>query len=358
MLPVPQCPNPECPPGSVKTGTGRIFVRYGESGFKRLLSSWLAGLMLTIALSALAFALIRIVFILLSEIANLAGGIWNWVLALLIIAGVAQGVAKLQSSLAQITVHNHQCRRCKYRWFVRDLSPATSEQYARWAAGELASARARGDQAKIAIFAIDVGGHKLLYQGDCAQSQKLLSEALDILRPDGASTQLGYALNNLGFTAIYCGESIDPLPLLQESITIFRKHKEWNGLGHALNSLGEAMLHAQETELAMPLFEEALSLALKLGTAESIEWALRGLAMVAGASGQPLRAARLFGAAEAMRAAFEIPTMELARPFLEGRVVAARQQASAADWELAWAEGRAMPPQQAVEYALEPVPSS
>src|SRR5215207_2243364 len=46
----------------------------------------------------------------------------------------------------------------------------------------------------------------------------------------------------------------------------------------------------------------------------------------------------------------------------EGRLAAARKQLDEATWEAAWAEGRAMPPEQAIEYALskeeEPSPPS
>jgi hypothetical protein len=106
------------------------------------------------------------------------------------------------------------------------------------------------------------------------------------------------------------------------------------------------------TEQARPLLEESLALNKKLGRAEGVAWGLEGLAMAAGASGQPLRAARLFGAAEAMRVAFSLQLPEQARALLQRSVQAARPQASPTEWDMAWAEGRAMPPQQAAEYAL------
>jgi DNA-binding NarL/FixJ family response regulator len=40
----------------------------------------------------------------------------------------------------------------------------------------------------------------------------------------------------------------------------------------------------------------------------------------------------------------------------EGRLVAARSQLDEASWAAAWAEGRAMSSEKAVEYALEPDP--
>ncbi len=70
--------------------------------------------------------------------------------------------------------------------------------------------------------------------------------------------------------------------------------------------------------------------------------------------GEPARAARLWGAAQALRDDTGIPMSPFLRSHYdyEGYFGAARSRLDEAAWEAAWAEGKAMTPEEAVEYAL------
>jgi DNA-binding NarL/FixJ family response regulator len=67
------------------------------------------------------------------------------------------------------------------------------------------------------------------------------------------------------------------------------------------------------------------------------------------------RAARLWGAEEAMLEKIEVGvhTYVPDRSLHRRRVAAARAQLDEEEFEAAWSEGRAMPPERAIEYALE-----
>jgi DNA-binding CsgD family transcriptional regulator len=95
----------------------------------------------------------------------------------------------------------------------------------------------------------------------------------------------------------------------------------------------------------------------KIGTFYS----LTGAAGVAVLRGRPARAARLFGAAEAVRKAVGHPVQPLKRVNYDYESYAAsvRAELGEASFEAAFSEGRAMSPEQAIEYALsadEPAP--
>jgi hypothetical protein len=78
---------------------------------------------------------------------------------------------------------------------------------------------------------------------------------------------------------------------------------------------------------------------------------LAGLAGVAGMQEQPVRAARLFGAAEALGEAGSRPG--IGHPIeVERNVALARAQLDEATFSAAWAAGRAMPLEQAIAEAL------
>jgi DNA-binding NarL/FixJ family response regulator len=84
-------------------------------------------------------------------------------------------------------------------------------------------------------------------------------------------------------------------------------------------------------------------------------WCLEGLAGVAAAQGQPARSARIFGTAEALREAVNGPRPLAHQADHQRRVAAARAGMDEAAFAAAWAEGRAMTPEQAVAVE-EPVP--
>jgi hypothetical protein len=80
---------------------------------------------------------------------------------------------------------------------------------------------------------------------------------------------------------------------------------------------------------------------------------LEGLAGVLAAQGQPDRAARLFGAAEALREAITTPLPPTDHVGYERSVAATRAALGKADFAAAWAEGRAMAMQETILYALQ-----
>jgi hypothetical protein len=84
-----------------------------------------------------------------------------------------------------------------------------------------------------------------------------------------------------------------------------------------------------------------------------VAYCLAGLAAVAGAQQHPERAARLFGAAEALREFTRIPLPPVNRPNYERAVAAARAPLDDKAWVAAWVEGRAMPLEQVIAEALD-----
>src|SRR3712207_7167529 len=81
---------------------------------------------------------------------------------------------------------------------------------------------------------------------------------------------------------------------------------------------------------------------------------LAGLAGVAGRQGHADRAARLFGAAEALHEAIHDPPPPAHRREIEQNVALARAHLGEARWKTGWAEGRTMSLEQAIAYALDP----
>ena len=94
-------------------------------------------------------------------------------------------------------------------------------------------------------------------------------------------------------------------------------------------------------------------LSQEVGDKVGIAYGLEGLAGVAAGQGEVARAARLWGAAEALRRVLGAPLPPTEGAKFAPMVVAAQAQVDPVTWAAAWAEGRAMPLEQAVAYALE-----
>jgi hypothetical protein len=75
--------------------------------------------------------------------------------------------------------------------------------------------------------------------------------------------------------------------------------------------------------------------------------------MVATLQGRPVRAARLWAAAEVLRETTDERRWATFQRAYDRALAAARTQISAADWAAAWAAGRAMSGAQALAEALE-----
>ena len=97
---------------------------------------------------------------------------------------------------------------------------------------------------------------------------------------------------------------------------------------------------------------DALKMSWQLGAGELTAVCLETLAGVAGALHQSVLAARLLGAAEALRETTATPLPQVARSQYGRIVETARSQVDEATWQASWREGRAMRPAEAVEYAL------
>jgi len=76
---------------------------------------------------------------------------------------------------------------------------------------------------------------------------------------------------------------------------------------------------------------------------------LEGLAVVVAAQGELVWAARLWGAAEAQREAIGAPMPPVDLPAYASNVAEARSKLGDKAFAVAWAEGRAMTPQQALD---------
>lgn len=265
------------------------------------------------------------------------------------------------------------------RWMEQALSAESS-------AAMSASARAK---------ALYVEGMMANYQGDHRSAEPLVEESLRLFKELNDKLGSAYALSNAGFAASGQGQHQRAIALNEEAVDLFLEVGEkwgaaielgflavaWRGQGdrESAKSLAERGLELSrevgerqaicaalytlatlaqaegDNERARDLFAEGLTLSAELENGADVAHCLEGLASIAGAEGRVVRAARLWGAEEALLEKIEaaVYTYVPDRALHRSRVADARSRLDEEAFAAAWAEGRTMTSEQAIEYALD-----
>jgi DNA-binding CsgD family transcriptional regulator len=193
------------------------------------------------------------------------------------------------------------------------------------------------------------------WQGDRDGAGALLEEGLALARESGDERTIARALLFLGDLRLRQAAHTQAATLLQESLALYQRMGDGWSMAWALCALGEAARLQGDYERAEAHLQLSLSLYQGLDSRPEIPYPLEALALVATDQGHVQRAARLWGAASAVRDAVHAlppPSYEADyAPYL-GRVRAALgEEAFAATW----AEGWALTLEQALTEAASPV---
>jgi predicted ATPase/transcriptional regulator with XRE-family HTH domain len=195
-------------------------------------------------------------------------------------------------------------------------------------------------------------GSVALEQGDYERAVVLRQEAGALYREIGDQHGIAISLNNLGDMARIQGDHSRAVALLAESLVLFRQVGDQYGTANTLSNLGSAMYNQGDYRQATRYYEECLTLFSALGDGRGIAESLEGMAGAIGAQGQPAAAARLFGAAEGLRATIGVPLTPVNGALYDHMVAFVRTQLDEVACAAAWAAGRAMATEQAIAYAL------
>jgi predicted ATPase/DNA-binding SARP family transcriptional activator/DNA-binding CsgD family transcriptional regulator len=210
-----------------------------------------------------------------------------------------------------------------------------------------------GDDGGVA-FALLCLGAQYSEKGDPESAAPYLEEALAISRRIGDKPNTAGSLHNLAEVERQRGDYGRAKALGMEGISLAREMGDKWRVARVVGWVGlAAVWSGSEYDLAEGLLEEALALDRELGCWSYGAYCLESFAGLAGARGQWARAARLWGAAEALRTDIGAPRpMDDTRLLYERSVAATRSQLGEAAWEAAFAQGMTMSADEAAEYAL------
>jgi tetratricopeptide (TPR) repeat protein len=231
-------------------------------------------------------------------------------------------------------------------------------------------------------------------QGDFESSRLAFDESLPLFQALGNSEDIAWTFEHLGATAMEQGDFDQAILYLSQALTLFQELQQNWACAEALTFLGHAALQQHDYALAQKryeaalaiyqeledkpnvatmnsyvgatlfgrgdyerairLYKESLLLARDLKDYWGLTWGVERLAEVAERLGQLERAARLWGAADALRHVSGVSWHPgFHSNYTEARFASLKATLGEARWAQLWAEGREMGLNEIGAYALE-----
>jgi hypothetical protein len=139
----------------------------------------------------------------------------------------------------------------------------------------------------------------------------------------------------------------------EDGLNIFRLVRNKNFQIVMTSELGHIARHTGDINQARKIYQETLKGWQDLGNRSAIAHQLECFAYIAIAEGEPQRAVRLFGAAEALRKEVGSEMTDYEQIEYDKAVAQLRPLLNGPDFNSLWAEGRALTIEQAIKFALD-----
>jgi tetratricopeptide (TPR) repeat protein len=192
-----------------------------------------------------------------------------------------------------------------------------------------------------------------LGQGDYAHAAMRADESLALARESGEPFQIAWVVWARGHVAMVQEDYALARACFEESFVLLRAWEHNDSPAWALWGLGHVALAEGRAEEAWQLHTQALRLFQMVGYQRGLICVIEGLAGLAAAQARPERAARLCGAAQALRVSTGRNHLLPDERFYQERTIAVvRAQLGETTFMAAWAKGRALSLEQTVADAL------
>ncbi|HEY0069991.1 MAG TPA: tetratricopeptide repeat protein [Chloroflexia bacterium] len=193
----------------------------------------------------------------------------------------------------------------------------------------------------------------IIFGRDDETARIYLEEGLQLMRQAGDRNNVTLILNNLGVLALHRGDLGEARRLWTENLRVYRElgNKE----SEALTLSNLALVAREEGQLieARELNLQSLNMYFQLGNTDNLASGLERAASIAAVGRQPERAARLYGAADALYEATHLARQPYYQQDHERMMALVRESLDEAEISKAVQEGRSMSPAEAVAYARD-----
>lgn len=202
-------------------------------------------------------------------------------------------------------------------------------------------------------FALHNLGTLDVVESKYAHGKELLENSLALAQELEDPWLIACVLVALGECERYEGNIARAGDLQQESLLFSRRSGDHQLIALALNNLALVASAEKNHARARELYRECLNLYSKAGEKRLIAESLEGMAAALGALKYWDRAARILGAADALRDSIGFPVPTIDRASYARSLDAVRAASREQIFNAAWADGHAMTLEQAIAFALE-----
>jgi tetratricopeptide (TPR) repeat protein len=207
----------------------------------------------------------------------------------------------------------------------------------------------RGGQANSLVHL----AHVAWAEGDMATTQALLAQALTIYRDVADHTGVAWALAGLSRVYLHRRDVDGARMLVDEALALVRRYGNHAQLSMmVLRAAGDVALARGEVETAASYYQKGLVLLADHWLGVFRLHLVEGMAGIAAARHQLVRAVQLAAAAAAEWTRLGAALAPFDRDWLEQALAPARESLTKEAWTAAWAAGQAMTPEQVIAEAL------
>jgi tetratricopeptide (TPR) repeat protein len=196
-------------------------------------------------------------------------------------------------------------------------------------------------------------GHVKQQQGDLIQAKALTEEALEIARELNDGMQISIRLNSLGEIARRQEDYEAARKFYEEALTLAKKESAKSAISVFTLNLAAVACFQRDYKAARLYALESLKISEELGDKINTGIALGIFAALAVAAGEMEKAARFFGAAQAIYDATGYKSDKVDQIFFDRYTEEARAAIGEEAFEAAFSEGKAMRLKKAVATARE-----
>ena len=190
-------------------------------------------------------------------------------------------------------------------------------------------------------------------RGDFAAARGYAEASVQVLRELGNPWSAAIAIVGLGAAASLQGHFAEAKAQMAESEALFRQMGDRQMVNATVSELAHIERRLGHYPQALALYAQTIAGWQELGHRAAVAHELECCAYIACAQAEAQRAARLFGAAESLRASANAPMAGMERMEYDQNLAALRALLEAEALEAAWADGRAMTMDEAIAYALQ-----
>jgi predicted ATPase/DNA-binding XRE family transcriptional regulator len=216
----------------------------------------------------------------------------------------------------------------------------------------LRQARQAGNREVLAM-ATYLAGHAAFGSGEHVRAATLSDESVALYHALGDRSGAGLAITVPAYVALAEADFAHAEQLLDESEKLLRAAGSWWHLTANLTIRATVTAMRGDHTRTVVLLRESLAIAPRLRDTQAVVYGLEGMAGALAMLGEGHRAARLFGAVDALRERTgSAITLSPWRELRERHLEALRTRLGAEELAAERAEGQAMTPEQAVAYAI------